>query len=173
MSFDWKDALRTVAPALAAAFGGPLAGTAVKVLGDKLLGKPDATEAEVQAALTDMTPEQLVRVREIDAQFAKDMKALDIDLERIAAEDRDSARKREMEVRDLVPAILAIGVTVGFFGVLSFLLMHGTPKDGGGEALLVMLGSLGTAWAAVMAYYFGSNIGSKRKDGVIAAIAQS
>lgn len=37
---DWKDVISSVAPGLATAFGGPLAGAAVKVIADKVLGTP-------------------------------------------------------------------------------------------------------------------------------------
>lgn len=172
MSFDWKDTLRTVAPTLAAAFGGPLAGTAVKVLGDKLLGKTDATEAEVQAALTNMTPEQLVRVREIDAQFAKDMKALDIDLERIGAEDRDSARKREVALQDWSPRILG-GLVVVIWALVQWQLMtHVIPQEMR-ELVARVLGTLDGALMLVLTYFFGSSSGSARKDAILGHIAQS
>ncbi len=91
------------------------------------------------------------------------MRELDIDLERIASEDRDSARNREIKTKDWTPKILAGGITVGYFGVLFYMLTHGLPTTGGSEAMLVMLGTLGTAFGGVMAYYFGSSAGSKEK----------
>ena len=40
----------------------------------------------------------------------------------------------------------------------------------GNEALLTMLGSLGTGFTMVLAYYFGSSAGSEVKNSIIAAM---
>jgi len=89
------------------------------------------------------------------------------ELEAIAAGDRSNARAREIALRDRIPAILAIAVTAGFFGLLFFLLRWAPPKQN--EALLdITLGSLGTAWVAIISYYFGSSAGSERKNEIIA-----
>jgi hypothetical protein len=42
--------VRTVAPTIATAVGGPLAGMATRVISEALLGKPDGSEAEPSAS---------------------------------------------------------------------------------------------------------------------------
>lgn len=160
--------LGQVAPTLATAMGGPLAGLAVKTLSNVLLGHEDGDAEAVSMALQNATPEQLASVKQIDADFKVRMKELEIDLERISAGDRDSARKREMEVKDHMPKILAVGVTVGFFGCLFYMFVYGVPKNGN-EALLLMLGALQTAFTGIVAYYFGSSAGSKAKTDLMSA----
>lgn len=155
--------VRTVAPSIASAVGGPLAGMATKAISEALLGKPDGTETELLQAAERATPEQLLALKKAENDFAIQMRELDIDLERISNADRDSARNREIKVRDWTPKILAGLITVGYFGVLFYMLRNGLPQHGGSEAMLVMLGTLGTAWGGVVAYYFGSSAGSKEK----------
>lgn len=171
MKLDWKAIVSTVAPTLATALGGPLAGVAVKTIAGKLLDRPDATEEEVEQAVLGADPQTLVRLKEIDAEFRKSMADAGVKLEQIAADDRANARAREIQVKDHTPAILAYVITVGFFGTLGFMLMNGKPATGG-DALLVMLGSLGTAWAGVVAYFFGSSSGSRKKDDAISQMVR-
>ena len=155
--------VRTVAPTIASAVGGPLAGMATRAISEALLGKPDGTETELMEAAAKATPEQLLALKNAEQDFAVRMRELDIDLERIANEDRNSARNREIKTKDWTPRILAWLVTAGYFGVLFYMLTNGLPTTGGSEAMLVMLGTLGTAWGGIMAYYFGSSAGSKEK----------
>ena len=160
--------LGQVAPTLATALGGPLAGLAVKTLSNVLLGNEGGSEAEIAKAMQTATPDQLAQIKQIDADFKVRMAELEIDLERISAGDRDSARKREVMVGDHTPKILAAAITVGFFGILFWMFVYGVPKNGN-EALLLMLGALQTAFTGVIAYYFGSSAGSKAKTDALAA----
>ena len=160
--------LGQLAPSIATALGGPLAGVAVKTLSSALFGHEDGTEEQISEAMAAATPDQLAAIKKIDADFKVQMKSLDIDLERIAAGDRDSARKMQSETKDWVPKILAIVITLGFFGILIWMLLNGMPKTGT-EALLMMLGALGTAWTGVVNFYYGSSAGSKAKNDILAA----
>ena len=158
--------LGSVAPSIATALGGPLAGMATKALSQALLGNEDGSDDDIQAALRTASPEQLASVKKIDADFRVQMKSLDIDLERIAVDDRKSARSMQTETRDWIPRLLAVSVTVGFFAILIYMLVYGLPTTGN-EALLLLLGALQTAWGGIIAFYFGSSSGSQKKDQMI------
>ena len=156
----------SVAPTIATALGGPLYGMAAKAISNALFGHGDASQDDIQAALANPTPDQLAALKKIDADFKVQMKGLDIDLERIAAGDRDSARAMQKETKDWIPRALAMGVTAGFFSVLMWLIIYGMPT-GENQSLLIMVGSLQAAWTAIIAYYFGSSSGSQQKDKMI------
>tara|TARA_R110000868_G_scaffold9836_1_gene48350 strand:+ start:3832 stop:4356 length:525 start_codon:yes stop_codon:yes gene_type:complete len=154
--------LGQIAPTIATALGGPLAGIAVKTLSAVMLGHENGSQEDISAAMANASPDQLAALKKIDADFKVHMKELDIDLERISAGDRDSARQMQKETRDWVPKLLAVVITVGFFGILVWMLVNGMPQTGT-EALLMMLGALGTAWTGVVNFYYGSSAGSKAK----------
>ncbi len=93
--------------------------------------------------------------------------------------DMNSAR--EMNVRiatsnvtpkldKIAPYLLAFFITVGFFGLLGFLMMYEVPKENK-DILNVMLGSLGTAWLGVVHFFYSSSVGSKDKDATIEKLA--
>jgi hypothetical protein len=161
---DLKKILGAVAPTLATAILGPVGGLAVQVLGDAL-GIDQPTQEKIKDAFQSgqMTGEQIVAVKQAEQAFLVRCKELDIDLEKVHAGDRDSARGMQKETKSRIPGTLAILVTLGFFGVLGWLLIGGKPAQGG-DALLVMLGALGTAWGAIVQFYFGSSAGSAAKN---------
>ena len=174
---DWKNVVGTVAPVLGAALGGPLGGAAVSVISEAL-GLNEKTEDAIKNALSGTTPEQLLALKNADQVFAVKMEELGLkreelsfakvkDMEVIASGDRDSARKREISVMDKTNRNLAYAITGGFFGTL-FLLMFGDINTGSENVLYMLLGSLGSAWAGVIAYYFGSTAGSKFKSEMLA-----
>lgn len=49
--------------------------------------------------------------------------------------------------------IFAMLITLGFFGVIFFLIVYGKPAQGG-DALMALAGSLGTAWLWLIGSYF-------------------
>lgn len=137
--------------------------TAIADIGGKILDKIFPNPAE-----RDLAKAKLEEIRN-NGELAKI--AADTERLRIDADDRNSARQREMAVRDRMPAILATLITFGFFGVLGYMLKYGAPQEGG-EALFIMLGSLGTAWTGAVAYYFGSSSSSNQKNAIIANMAK-
>ena len=95
------------------------------------------------------------------------MENLLVEREKVAAGDRASARAREMAVKDYIPGILAIFLTAGFFGLLGWM-MYEAPPDGSKDILNVMLGSLGTGFITMLAYYYGSSASSAQKTTAMA-----
>jgi len=158
----------SIAPTIATALGGPVAGMAVKAVSNALFGHENGTEDDIMTALANPTGDQLAALKKIDADFKVQMKSLDIDLEQISEQDRDSARQMQIATRSWLPEVLAILVTAGFFGIIIFILKFGLPESGK-EAILLLVGSLGTAWTGVMAFYFGSSAGSKQKTEALTA----
>jgi len=146
----------------------PFIGIASKLLSSGLGKDVPATAQGLQDAITKAmsTPEELAKLKEIDNQFALQMHTLDInsteDFEKIAAADRADARAMETKTGSKIPAILAISVTLGFFGLLVLTALHAAPV-GSERVMDVMTGSLGMAWISIMNYYFGSSAGSAEK----------
>ena len=167
MSFDWQGALKSVVPVIGTALGGPLGGAAATFIASKL-GLKESTIEAVEAALSNskLTPEQIVQVKDAEIEFKKFCKTNDIDHERIAAADRGDARAMQVQTRSKMPAILTILITVGFFGVLGAMLHDESVINS--PPLLIMLGSLGTAWTGACAFWFGTTSGSQNKNALLA-----
>jgi hypothetical protein len=167
-----KDIIAAVAPTVATALGGPLAGVATRAIAGKILGRDDATFDEVEAAVTAASGADLVKLKELEYEFKAQLKDADIQLEKISADDRASARDRQARMKDWTPSILGLAIIIGFFGVLAYIFRFGLP-DQGSEVLLIMVGALGTMTSQVGNFFFGSSAGSKTKDAVIAELKGS
>ena len=165
MDFDWKKLVASVAPMIGTALGGPLGGSAVAAIA-AAFGIAGDDEQAVAAAVANATPEQLLALRSADHDFKAKMAELGFkneqELARLSVEDRSSARSREISIKDKTPAVLAFVVTIGFFGILAFMLVQ-SPPEGARDVLNIMLGALATAWISIVAYYFGSSSGSAEK----------
>jgi len=110
-----------------------------------------------------LPPEQQLA---FDAKMAELQTQAELKLAELEASDRNSARQREATVKDQTPTVLAYAVTGGFFGVLLIMMFYEIPISAK-DVLYVMLGSLGTAWTAIISYFYGSSSGSSAKQSLI------
>jgi hypothetical protein len=158
---DW---LKQIAPTVATALGGPLAGMAVSAI-SKAIG---VDEDKVQDLISDnkLTADQVAQLKLAEIELAKQAQELGLNFEKLAVDDRKSAREMQATTRSMMPPILASAVTVGFFGIV--VMMFFNQVDSNNPAILMMLGSLGTAWTGIIAYYFGSSAGSQAKTEMMA-----
>jgi hypothetical protein len=153
---DW---LKQIAPTIATALGGPLAGMAVSAI-SKAIG---VDEDKVSDLIKDnkLTAEQIAQVKLAEIELQKQAQELGLNFAKLEVDDRKSARDMQVATRSWIPPLLAAAVTAGFFGILAMMLLG--KVDSNNPAILMMLGSLGTAWTGIIAYYFGSSAGSQAK----------
>ena len=145
--------LKGIAPTLATAVAGPFGAAAVSAIAGKL-GVSDAVESVVQAIGND--PQAAQKLAELELEYAK-----------LDAADRDSARKRELEIATsasapwyskMVTPALALGVFL-LWAAINYTLLTGSNAipDAMREIVIRMLGSLDAATMLILSYYFGNS----------------
>jgi len=157
---DW---LKQIAPTIATALGGPLAGMAVSAI-SKAIG---VDEEKVGDLINNnkLTADQIAQVKLAEIELQKQAQELGLNFEKLEVEDRKSARDMQSATRSMMPPLLAGAVTIGFFSIM--VMMFFNKIDANNPAILMMLGSLGTAWTGIIAYYFGSSAGSQAKTDLL------
>jgi hypothetical protein len=158
---DW---LKQIAPTVATALGGPLAGMAVSAI-SKAIGV-DEDKVQDMISSNKLNADQVAQLKLAEIELAKQAQELGLNFEKLAVDDRKSAREMQAATRSMMPPLLASAVTVGFFGIV--VMMFFNQVDSNNPAILMMLGSLGTAWTGIIAYYFGSSAGSQAKTEMMA-----
>ena len=160
----WKDIVSTVAPVIGRALGGPLAGTATRFMADKLLGKPDATESDIEQSVIKASPEELTKLKAIDGQFNDEMKKLSIDVYTLTNTDRSNVR--QLYKINIWPQIVLSAIFVmDYFLVLFFLIENpDTLSEDRGimGVFTTVLGVLTAAIPQILSFWFGAGIGSKQ-----------
>lgn len=181
---DWKSIVKSVAPVLGTALGGPLAGTAIKVLGEAVLGDGEATENQVQEALLKgLNPDALVKLKEADQSFAVRMKELDIDVAKLQLSEKNmyvSDTQDARKYKDDKVFWLGVVILCTFAGVMcaalfgSYALLIGNLPINDASVVGMVSGFVGTiiGYAAanaqqVVGFFFGSSAGSSKKTDAI------
>jgi len=151
--------LKQIAPTIATCLGGPLAGLAVSAVSKALGIDEDKVQDTINTGKLDA--DQIASIKQAEIELQKSAQELGLNFEQLAVQDRASARDMQKETKSIVPPLLSILVTLGFFGILGGLM---SGKIETSDALMLMLGSLGTAWTGIIAFYFGSSASSQAKD---------
>lgn len=161
--------LKTIAPTIATAMGGPLAGMAVDAIGNAL-GMKDATKEQVKDLFASgtLTADQMASIKQADATLKVRMKELEIDMEKVHAGDRNSAREMAAKTGDVwTPRIMAMVVFV-VWGAVNYKLFNGTINNDMRELVARALGTLDAVLMAVIYYYYGSSSSSAAKTEAMA-----
>ena len=150
--------LKTLAPTLAQAAGGPMAGMAVKMVASKL-GDPAASVETIEKIL-ETQPEKAVLVKQADGEFKDRIREMEIDLESFKAEVDDRKDAREKFSDDPTPKIFAMVALTGFIGYVFMVTIQ--PVDANDDGVVnLILGYLGGLVSGISAYFFGGTNGKK------------
>lgn len=153
---DWREVVGAVAPGLAAVLGGPMAGAAVAVIADKVLGRPGAGADEVADILSrgTLSTDQILALKNAEKEMQVELAKIDAAMAQAGYADVASAREREVAMAqapnagwlnlNLVP-IMALTVVIGG-GLLLYFSADADIKYGVTSLMTLVLG-----------YYFGKS----------------
>ncbi len=164
---NFTDILKTLAPTVASALGGPLAGAAVSALGG-ILGLSEATQDKIAAVIQNgqMTAEQVAQIKALELQYQNEEKERGFRYAELEFKDRDSARGREVQTKDSTNKILAFTIVGSFIAMVGAALLGYAKVESALAGTLV--GYLSAKAEQVLAYYFGSSRGSEAKTELLA-----
>lgn len=132
---------------------------------------------EIENLLQEKVLAHEVRMEELAIERVK----IELESDKAYLADVQDARGNNTRIQDSERAswlsknmlyLLAGLVTLGFFGLLAYLFKHEVPEENK-DILNIMLGSLGTAWITIIAFFFGSSMGSKNSGDLVRKIASN
>lgn len=164
LSQKTKDVIGVVAPTLGAALGGPLGGLAGQILGGLVTGgKPSDLEEVILA----QKPETLLALKQAENEFKLKLREMDIDEEKIFADDRASAR--ELAKVDMGPhKLLSLVFIGGYFAIMAAFFVGKLEIDPSlKEPFLILIGVITANVPSIMQFWFGTSSGSQRKTDLL------
>lgn len=160
---NWKDLVKSVAPVLGTALGGPFGGMAAKFIGGKLLGDEDAGEEAIEQLVANANPDMLFKLKQLDKDFELELERIGLKKEQLIVEDRKDARKL-FSVNKWPQIVLSAVFILGYF-ILVYALVTGKFVIDPSQTALVatLIGVLTAGVSNIMQFWFGSSSGSKDK----------
>ena len=160
---DWKDIVKSVAPVLGTALGGPFGGMATKFLAAKLTGDENTTPDIMEELVNNANPDLMFKIKELDADFKTEIKRIGLEEKQLVVDDRKDARK--LFSVDKRPQVVLSGIFIGGYFILVYALITGGFKIEESQTALVatLIGVLTAGVANIMQFWFGSSSGSKDK----------
>jgi hypothetical protein len=144
--------LEQIAPTIATALLGPAGNIAISLV-SKALG---IDEKDVQSTIESgkLTSDQLASIKQAEIELKAKAQELGLNFEKLATDDRKSARDMQVSTKSFVPALLSILIVVGWSMVQYFLLTHIIAQEMR-ELVARVLGTLDGALMLVLGFYFG------------------
>jgi hypothetical protein len=152
--------LAQIAPTIATALGGPLAGLAVEAVSKAIGVSPEDTQALLDNGK--LTADQIGQIKLAEISLKSQAQNLGLDFEKLAVADRSSARDMQVATKSYTPSILA-GVVIGGFAVITLMKVMGVPVAAD-PTIQDLLTTLRDGVILVLSFYFGSSSGSQAKN---------
>ena len=161
-----KNVIKAVAPTLGTALGGPLGGFAGNVIASAL-GAED--EKAIETALVKQNPDTLLALRKAEQDFEVKCKELDLVPERLAVEDRASARDMAKGTPMKPQMALSAVFTIGYFTIFWWLLFQDIDLNIRQATMVnVLMGVLTAGVVKILDFWLGSTAGSAQKTNLLA-----
>lgn len=168
MAFDWRSVIGAIAPTVATALGGPLAGLAVDALGQAMgMQQPTVDKMKEAFKSSQLTTDQIIAVKAAEQALLIRMRELDIQETQLAYQDTDSARRMQTATNSVVPALLTCFV-VGAFSVTLLLLLKFDVPVTNRDIVVYMIGQLSGGFTSALAFWLGTTRESGRKTELLA-----
>lgn len=168
---DWKSIVTTIAPTVASALGGPLAGAAVVAIGD-LMGISEPTQDKIKATIENgqLTGDQVAAIRQLDAKLKAEESERGFKYAELEFKDRDSARRASVD-GGTAKLMFAMSVTLLLvtLGCELVVLFVGYPPALPDIVVGRILGLMDSVALMVLAYHYGTSSGSARKTDLLTA----
>ena len=158
---DW---LKSIAPTIATAMGGPLAGMAVEAISKAIGVDPSQVQETINSGK--MTADQIASLQTAEIALKARAQEMGLDFEKLAVADRSSARQMQMTTGSFVPPLLSVMIVIAWSTIQWFLLTH-VIESSMRELVARVLGTLDGALMLVLSFYFGSSSGSQSKDAML------
>lgn len=149
--------VKSVAPGLATALGGPMAGLAVKALADKLGTSEDPQEI---AEYLQANPDAMLKLQELEAEK---FKAVLADIQDARAMQMAAIQSDDPFVRRFVYYFIMFWSVFAAVFIPAIVFMP-IPEENVRFADTILGFLLGTMVASMFAFLLGSSLGSKQKD---------
>lgn len=165
----WLKAIEAIAPTVATALGGPLAGAAVSALGSLFnISEPNQEKIKNFIESSQMTSDHIYRLKELELKYQADEKERGFKYAELMFKDRDSARQANVAggTQKMLFALSLLLLAVSL-GAEVFVLFKGYPNDVPDIVIGRILGLLDAVAMLVLTYWYGTTNGSLVKTDLL------
>ena len=166
--FDWKGLVGTVAPTLATALGGPMAGMATKAVASALGLNPDSAtlERDVEGRLGRADHQDLVSLKQANTDFEIRMAELGVEEQELHQKGMANARDAHKDSWEpfVIFCVMTIISATGFWFVVENITDLGDTTKG---MLLPLFGAVVYKWLDCIAFFVGTTKSSARKTNLL------